>query len=176
MAALVISYSRHDRDLVHGLVRLLKNSMRGIEPAVFWDEDIEPGDDWRESFRRQVVRAGQLFVIWCAHSASSPEVKSEYAHGLATGIRVIPVLVDVTPLSSDLAPINGIDLRGILNHPPPATKNFWAALRRGDHNQALRVREYQISPPPPAEAEKNLSEIVCARFSPFFPDRPTPTE
>src|SRR5262245_23963333 len=116
MATIVISYSREDRNLVKILVQLLRAGLREIDEAVFWDDDIAPGDRWRNAFRAKVETAGQLFVIWCGHSARSREVTREYGFALQRNIRTVPILLDSTPLATRLAPLNGIDPRGVLIH------------------------------------------------------------
>ena len=117
MAILVISYSRADHTLVRAVVTLLKSASRDVERAVFWDADIEPGDQWWTELQRHIDEAPQLFVFWCDHSSRSIEVKREFSYALGQGKRVVPVLLDDTPLSSELTSINGIDLRQAVVHP-----------------------------------------------------------
>src|SRR5262249_35725057 len=117
MATLVISYSRVDRPQVRSIVSLLRTAFAGIERAVFWDEDFEPGDPWFEQIKLQIDAAPQLFVFWCSHSASSAQVRREFAYAFAQQKRVVPVLLDDTVLASDLASIHGVDLRGAILHP-----------------------------------------------------------
>jgi|EndMetStandDraft_5_1072996.scaffolds.fasta_scaffold31878_4 hypothetical protein len=127
MAVLVISYARVDRPLVRGLVSLLRAGLQGIDKTVFWDDDFEPGEPWFAQIAVQIEDCAQLFVFWCRHSADSPQVARELALALARGKRVIPVLVDDTPLNESLAPIQGIDLRNVVEHsfaPTPKNVHF----------------------------------------------------
>src|SRR4051812_21503906 len=116
MATLVVSYSRTDRAQVKAVVALLKAALRGIDNAVFWDEDFEPGDPWFEQICQHIDAAPQLFVFWCAHAATSDQVRREFSYAMQRGKRVVPVLMDDTALIPELAPIHGIDLRGALQH------------------------------------------------------------
>src|SRR3954464_10363316 len=116
MATLVGSYSRTDRAQVKAVVALLKAALRGIDNAVFWDEDFEPGDPWFEQICQHIDAAPQLFVFWCAHAATSDQVRREFSYAMQRGKRVVPVLMDDTALIPELAPIHGIDLRGALQH------------------------------------------------------------
>jgi hypothetical protein len=118
MAVLVISYSRADQPQVRAVVTLLRTALRDIEKAVFWDGDFEPGDPWFEQIKGHIETAPQLFVFWCAHSAESPQVRREFTYALDRRKRVVPVLLDNTPLTDELAAIHGIDLRQAIVHAP----------------------------------------------------------
>jgi hypothetical protein len=119
MATLVISYSRVDRPLVRMLVRLLRAGLREVDRAVFWDDDIAAGERWRETFQHEVEKTGQLFVMWCTHSAASRQVTSEYTFALEHLVRIVPVLLDDTPLAEALAPFNAVDLRRLRHFDAP---------------------------------------------------------
>ena len=116
MAVLVISYSRADQAQVRAVVALLRAAMRDLEQAVYWDGDFDPGDPWFDQLKGYIDNAPQLFVFWCEHSARSAQVRREFAYALEKKKRVIPVLLDGTPLTDELAPIHGIDLRGAVTH------------------------------------------------------------
>jgi len=122
MSVLVISYSRHDQPLVRAIVSLLKTALRNIEKAIYWDGDFEPGDPWFEQIREHIDAAPQLFVFWCWRSATSEQVRREFEYAFERHKRVVPVLLDSTPLSPELAPIHGIDLRSVVFHDEPIPK------------------------------------------------------
>jgi hypothetical protein len=111
MPVLVISYSREDQPQVRALVSLLKAAFRGIEKAVYWDGEFEPGDPWFEQIKQHIDAAPQLFVFWCRHSAASPHVKREFVYAFRWSKIVVPILLDNTPLAPELTRIHGIDLR-----------------------------------------------------------------
>ena len=116
MAVLVISYSRTDRDVVRQLVALLRAVLRDVERAVFWDEDLEPGEEWFEQMQRSIDEAGQLIVFWCSHSAKSKQVRREFRYAFERKKRVVPVLIGDCPMPSELASIHAIDLRDTVDH------------------------------------------------------------
>jgi hypothetical protein len=116
VAVLVISYSRDDQALVRGLVKFLRAALRGIDRTVFWDDDFEPGEEWFAQIAAAIDDAQTLFVAWCSHSAISQQVAREIDYAFEHSCRVVPVLLDNTPLSSRLAPIQGIDLRQTVVH------------------------------------------------------------
>src|SRR4030095_14465275 len=116
MAVLVISYSRIDRALVQELVAFLRASLRDIENAIFWDSDFEPGEPWFDQFKGYVNTTPQLFVFWCSHSSLSSQVRREFLYALDQRKRVVPVLLDNTPLPTELTAIHGIDLRAAVRH------------------------------------------------------------
>ena len=126
----MVSYSRDDRAQVRAVVALLRAALRGVDNAVFWDEDFEPGDPWFEQISQHIDATPQLFVFWCEHAANSQQVRREFSYALRRGKRVVPVLMDDTALVPELAPIHGIDLRDALQHrespepPPPASNEF----------------------------------------------------
>ena len=116
-AILVVSYSRADQMQVRALVKLLRAGLVGIERAVFWDEDFEPGEPWFQQMEARIDAAKQLFVFWCSHSATSTQVRREVDYALSRKKRTVPVLLDDTPLSERLATVHGIDLRDAISHP-----------------------------------------------------------
>jgi hypothetical protein len=126
MSTLVISYSRKDRPQVQGVVALLQTAMRDVERAVYWDGQLDPGEEWFEQLKAHIDSAEQLFVFWCDHSSTSTEVRREFTYAFQKNKRVVPVLLDDTPLVQELAPIQGIDLRGAVRH----SRASWFTVRR----------------------------------------------
>jgi hypothetical protein len=116
MAVLVISYSRIDQPIVRGLVTLLRTALKGLDRTVFWDSDFEAGDAWFQQMCNGIDDSDQLFVLWCVHSASSLQVAREIEYAQSHGKRVIPLLVDETPLSPALTSIHAVDLRASFVH------------------------------------------------------------
>jgi hypothetical protein len=118
MAALVVSYARVDRAQIREIVDLLTAS-HAAEKAVFWDGHLVAGDNWFNQLKRHINKAGRLFVFWCLHSGRSRQVRREYLYAIKRKKRVIPVLLDNTPLSRELSPIHGIDMRASIRHARP---------------------------------------------------------
>jgi len=116
MAKLVISYSRADQAVVRDVVALLSGALNDIDDGVFWDADLVPGEDWFPQLAQHIDAAPQLFVFCCDHSAASAQVKREYEYALGAKKRVVPVLLDGTPLVPPLTTIQGIDARRAIRH------------------------------------------------------------
>src|SRR4051794_15205558 len=98
MAVLVISYARVDQLAVRALVKFLRAGLIGLERTVYWDDDFEPGEEWFGQLTAAIDSSAQLFVFWCAHSAVSTQVHREVDYALDTDKRVVPVLLDSTPM------------------------------------------------------------------------------
>ena len=154
MATLVVSYSRDDRAQVRAVVALLRAALRGIDNAVFWDEDFEPGDPWFEQISHHIDATPQLFVFWCEHAASSQQVRREFSYALHRGKRVVPVLMDDTALVPELAPIHGIDLRDALQH----RESSGSKSHAGD--QFAPRRAPRVPPPARTPATGRLAAIA----------------
>jgi len=120
MAVLVISYSRADQLQVRQIITLLRASLRGVDRAVYWDDQFEPGEPWFDQLKAHIDTSPLLFVFWCEHSYASEEVRKEFTYALQQKKLVVPVLLDDTPLVDELAPIHGIDLRGSIRHGRPS--------------------------------------------------------
>jgi TIR domain len=161
MATLVISYSREDRPVVRAIVSLLNTALKDVDDAVFWDDDLEPGDFWFAQLERHIAIAPQLFVFWCAHSARSNEVWREYRCAFYRRKRVIPVLLDDTPLVAELAAIHGIDLRGTIAHKPRTPDPKSAARSEEPRKPRVYIPDYHdqrdsVSLPASATQSKEL--------------------
>ena len=101
-----VSYSRSDARLARPVVELLR-----ARDDVFHDMDsIRPGAQWRQAIREAVDSATLIYVLWCSHSAASPEVRGEVDQARDLGTPIVPVLLDSTPLREDLRGYQWVDL------------------------------------------------------------------
>ena len=76
-----ISYTRVHQAQVRGLVWFLRASRtKKAEQVVFWDEDLEPGEEWFDQFTAAIDRSRKLFVFWCSHAATSAQVRREFTY------------------------------------------------------------------------------------------------
>jgi hypothetical protein len=116
MSVIVVSYARADQPQVRRLVRLLRAAFPHVERAVFWDEDLTPGERWFDQFASEIDLGQSLFVIWCWHASESAQMYREYSYALAAKTRVVPVLIDGTRLPDELSEIHAVDIRGLFNH------------------------------------------------------------
>lgn len=67
------------------------------------DADIRPGDPWRQTMAGWIMNARTVIVLWSAAAAASAEVAPEWRMALAAGARVVPMMLDATPLPPELA-------------------------------------------------------------------------
>lgn len=101
-----ISYSSEDRFVVLPIVQLLKAA--GAD--VFLDfESIPYGDRWEETLFNQLRSSDRILVFWSRKSAESEWVRTEYTTAINLGLRVIPVLLDETPLAAELSLFQALD-------------------------------------------------------------------
>lgn len=81
--------------------------------AVGIDTETRPGDVWRPAIAASILAARTVLVLWSANAAASRELAPEILIALASGARVVPVLLDDTPLPPDLSARQGIDWRSL---------------------------------------------------------------
>jgi hypothetical protein len=116
MPAVVISYSRiHKRQIVP-LVKFLQEMRPKLKSAVFWDDDFTTGEDWRQQFQKALKKSPKLLVFWCSHANTSSGVKGEIRYAFSQGKKVVPILLDDTPMRPQLAAVQGIDFRDLNLH------------------------------------------------------------
>lgn len=53
----------------------------------------------------------RVLVFWCEHSSEFNEVRNEYLLAISLQKRVVPVLVDTTPMPEELGRFQAVDLR-----------------------------------------------------------------
>ena len=138
-----ISYSREDESIVEPVVKLL----RVTESKLFLDVDsIAPGEKWEEEIARSLSTADKVCVFWCQHSASSEWVNREwrYAHELQK--KIIPLLLDSTPVENELAKYQFIDFRFVEGsthptvylHPRSPFPPSWSPRYRWDAERIVK--------------------------------------
>jgi hypothetical protein len=110
-----VSYSHADAGLVAPVVRLLRVN----QSLVFQDTDgITPGTKWRDVIAKALAESNLVVVFWCHHALRSNEVSSEWKAAIQQGKDLLPLLLDATPLPSELGAFQWIDFRGTVgaNH------------------------------------------------------------
>ena len=105
-ALTVLIYARADHDHAERARRLL----RVLEP-VWIDRDLVPGTPWRAEIGRRICRADRVMVLWSAYAAASVEVGAEWRHAAACGRRLVPVMLDETPMPAELGARQAVDWR-----------------------------------------------------------------
>jgi len=95
-----MSYAREDEHLILPVVHLL----RAAGAVVFCDqEDIAYGDQWESVLLEKLRTSERILVFWSVNAAKSEWVRREYLTAIGAGLRVVPIPLDTTPLSAELA-------------------------------------------------------------------------
>src|SRR3954447_17285297 len=112
-----VSYRRTDKAFVEKLVPVLES----FGPTVWWDADIEGGEDWRDSIVEHLAASRCLVIVFSEACNSSKQLKKELAVADHLDKAVIPVLIEQTEPRGfflyELAPLNWISI-----HPAPMEK------------------------------------------------------
>lgn len=108
-----ISYSREDIEVVKPLVALLRTQFAN---RVFFDLDsIPPGEKWNDYLIDKLEQADLVVVFWCVHAHASENVAWECQKAIDYGKKILPYVLDSTPLPSKLSCYQFIDARKALN-------------------------------------------------------------
>jgi outer membrane protein assembly factor BamB len=126
MLDVFISYTKHDRERV----RLLAEALIDGGLDVWWDHDLEPGDEFDDVIERQLESAACVVVAWSERSVKSKWVRSEADVGRERGV-LVPVFLDQVspPLSFRL--IHAADLSDWApGHPHPGFDQLMEKISR----------------------------------------------
>jgi len=154
---LFISYSREDDFIVGTMAEMIR--LGG--PAVFRDTDsLSPGDEWQPTISKAISECDAFVIFWCRHAQASKSVRAEWEQALDEKKRIVPVLLDETPLPDQLGRYQWIDCRSLIaetshnDQGPPvvirrafepthlaglqARQELWAILSRADSGPTAR--------------------------------------
>jgi len=162
---LFISYRRTDQTLVEALVPKLE--ARGL--SVWWDANIEGGDDWRDAIVEHLTESGMLLVLFSEACNSSRQLRKELAIADHLGKPVIPVLIEDTEPKGyylyELAARNWIQL-----FPDPLSKLDRLAEAVSAKVQGDREERGSLMPPvPDSSAAKDTPGPTGAQPPPTPP-------
>jgi hypothetical protein len=100
-----VSYARVDRLAVEPAVDLLRAG--GVE--VFVDVlSIGFGERWNDVLNDALARCERVLVFWSRAAAASEWVDREWRSALAMGKKIVPTLLDRTPLPAELAEFHAV--------------------------------------------------------------------
>ncbi len=75
------------------------------------DLAVQPGAQWRPTIAAAICRSRAVLVLWSAHAAASAELAQELATARQCRARLVPLLLDNTPLPAGLAELQAVDWR-----------------------------------------------------------------
>jgi hypothetical protein len=110
-----ISYSRADQSRAKDIRSML--IAEGF--SVWWDQDIDPGEQWREQISSRLDRATVVLTVWTAKSVESAAVREEAARA-QTGRRLVHMRLDSCELPYGFSETQYVDMRdwdGTKTHP-----------------------------------------------------------
>ncbi len=94
MSHVFVSYSRKDVEFVE----MLRQRLRDADLDVWTDSGVRPGNDWRTEIDDAIRNAFVVLIVVTPAARVSEYVAYEWAFALGAGIKVIPMIVEATPL------------------------------------------------------------------------------
>jgi hypothetical protein len=94
-AEIMVSYSSKDRD--HPLLAALFEDLRSLDHPFWYDQHLHEGFSWWSEITERIATCQVVVVALTAKSARSRACKLELAHAIATGRRILPVLMEDLP-------------------------------------------------------------------------------
>lgn len=150
-----VSYSHMDAATVKPLVQVLNIAKR----RVFWDEIIEPGQEWNAEIETALAASDAVVIMWCCDSAASDWVTREIATARTLAKPLTPIRLCPYPLRGAVLDFQAINLSETLHHSCDcADKEAHAqaqARKRLDESQETLCRTMgamPVSPMPPPMA------------------------
>lgn len=111
---IVISYSRKNKDVVLPLVSVLKAAGNDIFIDI---QDMKYGKEWDVQISDAINKTERMLIFWSRFSDLSSEVEKEWKLCLKTpNCRIVPILLDKTPLPSTISKYHGTnELQPLVN-------------------------------------------------------------
>jgi adenylate cyclase len=131
MADVFVSYARSDKLLVAPLVSAIE--ARGW--SVWWDPDIDAGQEFDQLIAIELAKARAVVVMWTPTSVNSRWVRGEAREAADRGL-LVPVRLDGARLPLDVRAIHTTDLDGWGEDPDsPPCQELFRALDAMIHRQ-----------------------------------------
>jgi len=158
MADVFISYARSDKARVAPLVAAIE--AKGW--SVWWDPEIDPGQEFDRQIVAELKIAAAVLVVWTPNSVDSRWVRGEARDGAERGI-LVPVRFEAATLPIDVRALHTIDLDDWGEDPRrPQIQDLLRAL--GALIARQRASQYAtttVSPMPPAPATGPARVAIC---------------
>jgi hypothetical protein len=92
---IMVSYSSKDRD--HPLLAALFEDLQSLDHSFWYDQHLHEGFSWWSEITGRIATSQIVVVALTAKSARSRACKLELEHAIATGRRILPVLMADLP-------------------------------------------------------------------------------
>lgn len=102
-----LSYAQTERDRIRPLAEAMEE--RGLD--VFWDYELQPGQEWRDVIGARLEDAGCVVVAWTHESIGRRWVREEASRGANRRI-LVPVRLDDVAAPLGFGEIHAADLTG----------------------------------------------------------------
>lgn len=107
MRTIFISYKREDSKFA----LQLRQALRGEKFNVWWDEDLQTGEEWEERIDQALMMAEAILVVWSKRSVDSEWVKHEASIGKIRGV-LTHVLSEDCQVPKPFKSVQAISLTG----------------------------------------------------------------
>ncbi len=110
-----LSYATPNRELSRGFLELLND--HGVK--VWWDQDLRPGEEWREEIKKRLEQASAVVTLWTNESTVSKAVIEEASTAQANR-KLVHIRMDRSEIPYGFAETQYVDLTewdGTSSHP-----------------------------------------------------------
>jgi hypothetical protein len=169
-----VSYSHNDAAIVKPLVQVLSVAKR----RVFWDEIIEPGQEWNPEIEHALAASDAVVLMWCCDSAASQWVTKEIDSARKLGKPLTPMLLCAYPLRGAALAFQAINLSGTLQHACDCASVEEARRLREAKEREAREREAREREQPEAAPAWPSSPSLAIEMDDLYDDAfysPRPT-
>jgi TIR domain len=158
-----VSYSHKDAAIVKPLVQVLSVAKR----RVFWDEIIQPGQEWNAEIEKALAASDAIVVMWCCDSAASDWVAREIAAARTLLKPLTPIRLCAYPLRGEVAYFQAIDFSKDLHHVCDCARKKEAGRRpREEQERSLNlwhVTDYDFRQPAPPGSKRTAWHVLFQR-------------
>ncbi|MBU6421080.1 MAG: TIR domain-containing protein [Gammaproteobacteria bacterium] len=158
MADVFVSYARSDKSRVAPLVAALE--AKGW--SVWWDPEINPGQEFDDQIDAEINAAKAVLVVWTPTSVVSRWVRGEAREAAERGI-LVPVRFEQAKLPMDVRAIHTTDLDDWREDPTstPMQECLRALTAMIAHTQATQSAQTASAGPTASDAKNSARFSIC---------------
>jgi adenylate cyclase len=161
MADVFVSYARTDRDRVAPLVAAIEANGW----TVWWDRDIDTGQEFDRHIAAELKAASAVVVVWTPGSVESRWVRGEARDGAERGV-LVPVRYEKAELPIDVRALHTTDLDDWRGDPHDAhlqevLRALRATIERQRSQRAAADTATVSGPSQPATTTKSSRIAIC---------------